>query len=212
LNIPIQAIIGTFLEMAMASKYEKIYRFKISLNNIKPLIWRCIEVPENYSFWDLHVAIQDAMGWLDCHLHEFKIENPVTGEKECIGIPDEDFGFSIIPGWETKISDYFSGKLKQALYIYDFGDNWEHCVHLEKVLLREADVKYPRCIDGKRACPPEDCGSIPGYKQLVKIMKNAKGEEYESMLDWLGFRYDPEAFSIKIGFSNPKTRLKNLSF
>ncbi len=199
----------------MATIYEQIYQFKISLNDIEPSIWRCIEVQANYSFWDLHVAIQDSMGWLDCHLHEFNIMNPTTGEKESIGIPDENSGFSaslkISPGWETKIADYFSEKTKQALYTYDFGDSWEHTVQLEKILPREAGIKYPRCIDGKRACPPEDCGSIPGYERLIEIMQNPGDEEYESMLDWLGFHYDPEAFTTKIRFSNPKTRLKNLS-
>jgi hypothetical protein len=199
--------------MAMTTKYQHIYQFKVSLNSINPVIWRRIQVPENYSFWDLHVAIQDAMGWFDCHLHEFNMPNPVTGQPERIGIFNEEWDFDdikVIPGWELSISDYFSGDTKLALYTYDFGDNWEHQVCLEKILPREANVKYPCCIDGARACPPEDCGSIPGYEHLLKIMKDPQNEEYDEMVEWLGRVYDPEKFIPKIRFSSPKRRLKML--
>jgi len=175
------------------------------------MIWRRILVPENYSFWDLHVAIQDAMGWLDCHLHEFNISNPVTGQQDCIGIPSETWdtdASNILKGWELNIRDYFSGTTKLALYIYDFGDNWEHEVCLEKILLRETGVRYPKCIDGARACPPEDCGSIPGYENLLTIMRNPEDDQYDEMVEWLGKIYQPEAFSHKIRFSSPKQRLK----
>jgi len=74
-------------------KYDRVYQFKIALKHIRPPIWRRIQVPENYSFWDLHVAIQDAMGWLDYHLHEFEMVNPSTGIKVAIGIPDEEFAW-----------------------------------------------------------------------------------------------------------------------
>jgi hypothetical protein len=195
----------------MAVKYERIYQFKISLNDIVPLIWRRIQVPENYSFWDLHVAIQDSMGWLDCHLHGFDILNPHTNQLNYIGIPDDEWGDNkTMPGWEIKIRDYFTEKSNVASYTYDFGDNWEHTVRLEKVLPKEAGVKYPKCIDGARACPPEDCGSVPGYEHLVKLMKKRKGEEYEDMLEWLGEVYDPEAFNPKLLFSSPSQRLKML--
>lgn len=79
----------------MTKKFSNVYQFKITLENIKPLIWRRIQVPENYSFWDLHVAIQDAMGWLDCHLHQFYVNNPNTGEPMLIGIPDDEYSDDI---------------------------------------------------------------------------------------------------------------------
>ena len=170
-------------------------------------------MPENYTFWDLHVAIQDSMGWWDSHLHSFTLKNPVTGEKEEIGIPSDDFfdEMSMLPGWKEKISKWFTAENKKAEYAYDFGDGWSHEVKLEKILPREEKVKYPRCIEGKRACPPEDCGGIGGYDNLLEIISNPAHEEYEEMMEWLGGRYDPEAFDpAQAKFDNPKERLKNI--
>lgn len=198
----------------MTAKYEHVYQFKVWLDDIKPMIWRRILVPENYSFWDLHVAIQDAMGWLDCHLHEFSLLNPVTGQNERIGIPDEEWNFNdapkVMPGWELLICDYFSSANHLADYTYDFGDNWKHKICLEKILSCEPKVKYPQCTDGARACPPEDCGGIPGYERLLEIMENPDDEEYDEMVEWLDGVYNPEKFNAKIRFSNPKRRLKML--
>jgi hypothetical protein len=195
------------------SKYSNIYQFKISLKGISPQIWRRIQVPENYSFWNLHVAIQDSMGWWDSHLHSFVVKNPVSGEKEEIGIPSDDFFDEIpmLPGWEEKISERFTEGNKKAEYVYDFGDGWHHEVKLEKILQREENVKYPRCIAGKRACPPEDCGGVGGYYNLLEIISNPTHEEYEEMMEWLGGEYDPEAFNpVKVEFDNPEERLKNI--
>ena len=194
------------------SKYSNIYQFKISLKGVEKPIWRRIQVPENYTFWDLHVAIQDSMGWVDYHLHSFTLKNPVTGEKEEIGIPSDDFfdEMPMLPGWKEKISKWFSTN-KKAGYVYDFGDGWSHEVKLEKILPREEKVKYPRCIEGERACPPEDCGGIGGYDNLLEIISNPAHEEYEEMMEWLGGRYDPEAFyPAQVKFDNPKERLKNI--
>lgn len=191
-------------------KRNKTMTFKVSLLDIKPEIWREIEVPATYSFWDLHVAIQDAMGWLDYHLHVFRVHNPETGETEEIGIPDED-GFldspPILPGWEIAIADYFTDRRDQAFYEYDFGDGWEHRIALKRIGDREKGTEYPKCLNGKRACPPEDCGGIPGYEELLEIIGNPEHEEYESMMEWLDGKFDPEEFDVdSVEFDNPKTR------
>jgi hypothetical protein len=156
----------------MRKKFEKIYQFKISLKGIKPSLWRRIQVPEIYTFWDLHVAVQDAMGWQDCHLHDFAIRNPRSHAKERIGIPDEDdeFELGILPGWALYIADYFSIKNSTATYVYDYGDNWEHAVKLEKILPRVKKTKYPRCIAGKRACPRR---IAEGYTDMANSLKQS---------------------------------------
>ena len=154
----------------MKKGFKQIYQFKVTLKGIKPSIWRKIQVPETYTFWDLHVAIQDVMGWQDYHLHEFEVIKPSSGRKVMIGFPDEEFGRDVLPGWKQKIADYFSIENPSAEYIYDFGDNWRHEIRLEKILPREKGVKYPLCIDGKRACPPEDCGGTSGYENFLKIL------------------------------------------
>jgi len=194
----------------MKEKYNKVYQFRIKLEHIEPEIWRVIQVPENYSFWDLHVAIQDAMGWQDRHLHEFILTNPLSGEKRRIGIPSEEFmDDETIPGWKELIAMYFSMKNKNAIYIYDFGDDWQHVITLEKIVPREEKQDYPRCIAGERACPPEDCGSIPGYEDILEILENPDDEEYEETIQWLGEDYDPEHFDPdKVQFDSPEERFK----
>ena len=197
----------------MKKTYNQVYQFKITLRDSKPPIWRRIQVPETYSFWDLHVAIQDAMGWDDYHLHSFDMINPHNGYKESIGIPDDDSMWSTDTkaGWKMKIADYFTldGNDK-ADYTYDFGDNWEHLIKLEKILPREKSVKYPVCVKGKRACPPEDCGGIWGYMDLLEILSDPNHREYKSWLEWLGGEIDPDDFDAKnVIFDDPAKRLKN---
>jgi len=194
----------------MKTKYNRVYQFRIKLEDIEPSIWRVIQVPEPYTFWDLHVAIQDAMGWHDCHLHEFILIKPLTEEKIRIGIPPEEFlDDETIPGWKEMIADYFSMKNQTAVYTYDFGDNWQHTIALEKILPKEEKQVYPRCIDGKRACPPEDCGSIPGYEDILQILDNPEDEEYEETIQWLGGQYDPEHFEpAEVQFDDPDERFK----
>lgn len=192
----------------MAKKEKYIYQFKITLQGIKPPIWRRIQVYASCSFLDLHVAIQNAMGWQGYHLHQFEIMNPKYGEEDFIGIPDEK-GWSdleIRPGWKTRIAPYFAYTIK-ALYEYDFGDSWRHKIILEKIMPLEPGVTYPRCLAGKRACPPEDCGGIGGYEKLLQIMKNPEHREYEKRMKWLrGF--DPEAFNpADVMFDDSKKEL-----
>lgn len=196
----------------MANIFKNIYEFKITLMGINPPIWRQIQVPENYTFWDLHVAIQDSMGWTDSHLHEFEIVNPATSRQEAFGIPVESFDEDrdVLPGWEHKIASYFSMDNPVATYLYDFGDDWRHTVRLEKILAREKNRRYPVCIDGKRACPPEDCGGVWGYKEFLKAVTDPAHDEHEQTLEWVGGSFDPEYFDPKnVRFDNPKERLKN---
>jgi hypothetical protein len=192
-------------------KYNQVFQFKITLKGIKPPIWRRIQVPEIYTFWDLHVAIQDAMGWDDYHLHEFEVVNPSTGLGVIIGspTPHEVLAGEVLLSGEEKIADFFSMENRTASYVYDFGDYWEHKIQLEKVLPREKNIKYPICVKGKRACPPEDCGGVWGYAELLEIINNPEHEEYEEMLEWLGGKFDPEHFDIReVGFEDPDKRRK----
>jgi hypothetical protein len=192
--------------------YDRVYQFKITLKGIKPPVWRRIQVPGVYSFWDLHVAIQDSMGWMDCHLHEFEMENSSTGGKEHIGIPlEDDFDDEreILPGWKIKIGNYFTAGRTRAKYRYDFGDDWRHEVVLEKIEPRAEGASYPICIDGKRACPPEDCGGPHGYENFLEIIMDPANEQYGDMLAWVGGEFDPERFDPQnIRFDDPAKRLK----
>ena len=150
-------------------------------------------------YWDLHIAIQDAMGWKDTHLHEFKVVHPESGEPSRLGIPDPD-GIDerpCTPGWEVPLSDCFGWESlpegASAHYLYDFGDSWRHLVALEDVLPRGA-LKSPRCIAGARACPPEDCGGVNGFTEFLEAIADAGHPEHAELLRWVGGSYAPEAF------------------
>jgi hypothetical protein len=198
----------------MGRTYDRVCQFKIVLDGIKPEVWRRILVPGPYSFWDLHVAIQDSMGWKDHHLHEYELINPLTGKTVSIGIPNNDFDDSdkvVLPGWDQKISDYLRGKNSSAKYKYDFGDCWLHDVILEAIKPRANDIHYPTCIGGERACPPEDCGGVAGYQDFLSIIMDPANEQYREMLNWAGGEFYPEDFDpAKITFSDPRVRLMSV--
>lgn len=194
-------------------KIESIFQFKISLEGIRPSIWRTIQVPSYYSFWDLHIAIQDAIGWFDCHLHEFRIKRTASKEEAFIGIPDEDSDFDLdretLAGWDEYIKDWFSIKNRTAKYIYDFGDDWNHTIKLEEIITCEENIPYPRCIAGEYACPPEDVGGIYGYHNFLEIIYNLHHPEHKEMLQWAGGSFDPKRFDFqKIKFDDPDERFK----
>jgi hypothetical protein len=150
------------------------------------------------------------MGWLDYHLHLFRVTKPLTGEVVQIGIPDDD-AFEgdepMLPGWEIPIANYLPHPGVVARYDYDFGDGWEHELILEAILPRQPNEKYPLCVGGARACPPEDCGGIGGYEDLLTVIQTPTHEAYERTLQWLGGRFDPEKFDPKrVKFDDPARR------
>ncbi len=189
---------------------DGVLKFKVVLLDLSPPIWRELEVPNDYSFWDLHVAIQDAMGWTDSHLHAFEIDDASAGRIE-VGIPDPEGGDSIIAGWKRKLSEDFKNSGDECVYEYDFGDSWRHSVVLERVTQADAGVTYPRCVNGARNCPPEDCGGPFGYEEFLEAISDPGHENHEDMLEWCGGSFDPEEFDPKaVQFDDPSERLKAL--
>jgi hypothetical protein len=166
------------------NKPSQVYQIKISLLDTEPLIWRRVQVPDHYDLSNLHRAIQSAMGWENSHLYEF-----VRCTRE--SIPET-----------YKVKEVLSLKNDKVYYEYDFGDGWVHEISLEKILPASAGIKYPICIAGEMACPPEDCGGIPGYYNLLEIIKNPKHREYSFTLDWLGKKFDPNRFDPKKVYFN----------
>lgn len=174
---------------------QEIYQLKVTLRYSKPPIWRRLLVPAGLTLDMLHDTLQAAMGWYDCHLHEFHIGQKRYGE------PDPEDGLMGLPEVSNERSAYLFmvlGKAgAKARYTYDFGDNWEHAIVVEKVLQPEPGIAYPICLGGKLHCPPEDCGGIPGYYDLLAAISDPAHKEHEDMLDWLGGDYDPEVFSVE---------------
>jgi len=194
----------------LPSYKHQVFQFRVEVLDIEPLIWRRIQVPSDYNFWDLHVAIQDAMGWLDYHLHHFEIRGKHKRKEARIGIPDFDpleGQRDVFPGWEIPVIQYFNDLGITARYIYDYGDSWMHTVKLEGYLYKEKDVDYPVCIDGERACPPEDCGGVMGYSELLETLKNPDHADYEDIKTWVGSEWEAETFDKKaVRFHNPYKR------
>jgi len=182
-----------------------ILQFRIELLGIEPPIWRRIQVPESYTFWDLHVAIQDSMGWRDYHLHSFR----VVGSEDVIGIPDKegDDPLETRAGWKHRVQDYFTAECPLAVYEYDFGSAWLHEVRFEGVHTAESGAVYPLCLEGERRRPPEDCGGVEGYHNLLKVLADPSDPEHKSMLEFVGGSFDPEEFDLsEIRFDNPAER------
>jgi hypothetical protein len=142
----------------------------------------------------LHRILQEVMGWYDSHLHQFLIGGDYYATRS---LEWDGFGPPVISERSTRLEDVISGQKMKFRYEYDFGDGWEHEILVEKVLPPEDGVRYPVCIAGARACPPEDCGGPPGYANLLEIIMDPKHGEYESTLEWLGGDFDPEAFDLK---------------
>lgn len=167
---------------------ETVYELDVRLREIEPPIWRTIEVPGSSTLEDLHFAIQVAMGWTNSHLHSFQIKDTGYGMVEVEGneleLEDErEFRIADL----AKTGDVFR-------YEYDFGDGWEHAITVKKVTSSSKAV-HPRCLAGKRACPPEDCGGPHGYAQLLESLADPKHPEHESSTKWAqGF--EPERFPM----------------
>jgi hypothetical protein len=173
-------------------KIADTYQLKVTLDGIEPPIWRRLLVPGDINLVKLHEVLQVAMGWTNSHLHQF-----IVGDTYYV-IPDEDFEGSSESKDERRYTLAQLAKRKGAnvVYEYDFGDGWEHLIAVEEVRAADAKTVQAQCLDGARACPPEDVGSIPGYDHFLKAIKNPKHPEHEEMLEWIGGRFDPEAFSV----------------
>ena len=165
---------------------NEIYQIKITL--LWTEIWRCLLVPSDLTLDLLHYVLQAAMGWENDHLHEFRVGQHSYGEPDIEDMMDEG---------EVQLNQVLRRVGSKVEYTYDFGDNWEHSIVLEKRLPIDPKLTYPLCIAGERACPPEDCGGVGGFFQLMEAIRNPDHPEHEEQLEWVGEDYDPEAFSIE---------------
>jgi Plasmid pRiA4b ORF-3-like protein len=173
---------------------RRLYQFKITLRHIRPIIWRRIQV-KNCSLDRLHEHIQTAMGWTNSHLHHFQIAGTYYGDPMLM---EESFD-------EMNYQDSTTAKIKDVLprggkrfvfeYEYDFGDSWSHEVLFEGCLRAEAGGRYPLCVEGERACPPEDIGGASGFQEFLEDLTDPKSEEERAdLIDWVGGVFDPGAF------------------
>lgn len=165
-----------------------ILKLRITIPDIKPEIWREIVVENNITFKKLHEIIQLSFGWTNSHLYNFDVNGIL------FSMPDKEFENNDLDV-KNKINEFLIEKGQKAFYTYDFGDNWEHEIKIVDILKKEKGIRYPKCLDGMRNGPPEDCGGIPGYEDVIDALTGKDKSEYEDRLEWLG-DYDPEKFDI----------------
>ncbi len=172
----------------------EIVQIKVTLLGSSPPIWRRLLVPADMTLEQLHSVLQEAMGWDDDHLHEFRIGQRRFGRP---ALDDGVIGRSTVGNERTVRLITVLGKVgAKAVYAYDFGDSWKHEIVVEKVLLPEPGGSYPLCVGGKLHGPPEDCGGIPGFYNLLEVISDPTNPRHEEMSEWLGDDFDPEAFSV----------------
>lgn len=176
--------------MVMARRLRDLYQIKVSLNGAKPPIWRRLVISSAMDLEELHNVLQIAMGWTDSHLHQF-----IAGEAR-YGAPDPDWEDGTIPERGVRVGTLLKKEKQWITYEYDFGDGWEHRVVLEKVFPYESGARAPKCIAGRRGCPPENVGGIWGYAEFLEAYKDSSHPEHEEMVEWAGEYFDPERFDV----------------
>lgn len=166
-----------------------LLKLKITLLNTKPSVYRTIQIENTRTFYDLHIAIQIAFGWQNCHLHEFRVNDETIGMKE---IAEEE---GVLEESDIVLSKKIVFEKQKFLYTYDFGDSWEHKIEFVK-FVEPRKTFYPKCIKGARNTPPEDCGGVWGFEEFKEIMGDRKHPEHKEMKKWYGGMYDEDFFSL----------------
>jgi hypothetical protein len=176
----------------VSPKKQQVYQLKVTLMGVRPPIWRRFQVAGGMTLAELHQVLQIVMGWGNEHLYGFIIQGqPYSPPDEEMDLPE---------GWDAEVVTLRAAAPQAKLkftYVYDFGDDWRHQVLVERIEPRLDSIPLPVCMAGKRACPPEDCGSISGYAEVVEAMTNQSHRRHKELLEWLGGPFDPEAFDLE---------------
>ena len=175
---------------------KAVIQLRISLLDHTPTIWRQLLVPGEIKLSKLHSIFQAAMGWEGYHLHQFQIGGRSYGEPD-EDIEDEDIEDEDIDEDSVHFSELVEAPMRFS-YWYDFGDNWRHEVVIESIEAVPQILKFAICVDGQRACPPEDCGGIGGFEEFLEAVSNPNHEEHLDYLQWIGHPFDPEEFSLAV--------------
>lgn len=167
-----------------------VHRLKVTLRSVKPPIWRRIEVASDVTLAGLSDLLEGAMGWMGGHLHAFEVDG-VTYERSDLddgllrGAKDEN---------EHRLGEVLGEVGAKMRWDYDFGDGWQHNVVVEAIEPTHPNVEYPRCIAGRRACPPEDCGGPWGFQELLETIADPAHPRHEELTEWLPVDYHSEEF------------------
>lgn len=176
----------------MASAHSAfVYTLKVSLQGIKPPIWRKVRVQGDIRLNELHQVIQNLMGWSNSHMHQYAVGNVLFGE------PDPEFRAELKDEQKFTLADIAPQTGAKFRYDYDFGDNWMHEVKVEKIEPKPVDFQHPICIGGARNCPPEDIGGIWGYSDMINAMADENDERHEEFLELFDGPFEAELFDLE---------------
>ena len=171
---------------------ESVYELKVTLLHSRPPIWRRVQVESTATLQRLHLILQIVMGWIDSHMHGFRVPEPGQRGARRRFLPIED-----VDEKTTRLADLLRRPKNRLVYEYDFGDGWEHELVLEAVVPRSAAARYPFVLAGRGACPPDDVGGIPGYYHFLEAIRNPKHPDHEEMMEWGGHDFDPARFDVQ---------------
>ena len=172
---------------------HRVLQLKIALLDVRPQVWRRLLVPERITLATLSKAIERVMGWESYHLHEFEIGGI------SYGIPDPEYPSDVRNEHGRRLADFDLAKDSRFVYRYDFGDSWDHRVVVEKILDPQPGARYPVCVEGRRACPPEDVGGAGGYAEFRRVLRSPQHEDHAHFRQWSRRNrrdFDPDLFDI----------------
>lgn len=172
------------------TRAKQIFQFRLFLEEVRPLVWRRIQVPADYTLPRLHKVIQAVMDWQDYHLHEFTVGGRAYGD------PEVDEENRVLDERTVRLWDLGLSIGDRVGYAYDFGDNWQHVLELEDQTPPTAEGVYPICVGGECSAPPEDVGGVSGYEEFLEALSDPRHEEHEDTVAWVGRRFKSQAFSI----------------
>lgn len=178
------------MSVGRVTAMTKIFEIKIELREVRPAVVRRVQVPGEITLAGLHQVVQVAMGWTGSHLHEFDVDGARYG------LPDPDWDAGEVADEARVKLSCLVGQGDRMDYVYDFGDGWTHRLTVEKVLAAEPGVSYPRCVSGRRACPPEDVGGPWGYAGFLEAMADPAHPEHAEYREWVGGPFDPAAIDL----------------
>lgn len=178
-----------------------LYQLKITLMGSDPAIWRRVVVPANLKLNRFHDVIQRIMPWTDSHLHHFIVGNVRKRGSELTyyGMVNLDFADPDDQTLNEKkftLADLASAEKTKIIYEYDFGDGWEHEILVEKILPPDANFTKIVCLAGENACPPDDCGGIGGYYNLLDVLAHPEAPDHEDLKEWIGGEWNPTCFNL----------------
>jgi len=174
-----------------AARGHDVYQLKVVLREVEPPVWRRLHVPGSLRLDRLHRVLQRVMGWTNSHLHEFVIAGRRYGEPDPEGGPT-----AVLPEHRVRLCDVAAAENRHFLYRYDFGDNWQHEVLVERISTAREGGVVPVCLAGARRCPPEDCGGVPGYEEFLATIHDVGHPQHDERLAWVGGAFDAESFDL----------------